>query len=58
MSQPMCATCWDKRHPGRMPITVIGTERHRCAFCGNDTQHGIFVRGRVIIAGSVTVCPD
>ena len=45
-TQPICDTCWWNRNPERVPIRIADgkTHRERCAFCGEQTMSGIYVR--------------
>jgi len=45
-NQPICDEDWEQRNPGRVPVTIAEEyrETERCAFCGQETRSGIFVR--------------
>lgn len=43
-SQPICAWCYDKRHPRRVPYHLTDPMREVCCDCGNVTGEGIYVR--------------
>lgn len=46
-NQAICEPCWAARHPeGRVPARIADSERadETCAYCGDATAAGIFVR--------------
>jgi hypothetical protein len=43
-TQPICAPCYVKRHPGREPVHVLQTPSEVCCDCGAATRDGIYVR--------------
>ena len=43
-TQPCCDDCWDLHNRDRTPITVSVPEPERCAWCGEVTVSGIYVR--------------
>lgn len=47
-TQPCCDACWghyfEARGQNHQPITVTHPEREQCAWCGEDTHSGIYVR--------------
>lgn len=45
-TQPICDTCWWDRNPDRKPVRLADgyAHRERCAFCGEQTMSGIYVR--------------
>ena len=43
-NQPICNACWTRRHPERMPVRVRERTVETCAYCGRETDSGIYVR--------------
>jgi hypothetical protein len=43
-TQPICDTDWTLSHPDRFPVRVKDPEQEQCAYCGNTTDSGIYVR--------------
>jgi hypothetical protein len=45
-NQPSCAICYAHLHPGREPVLLAEFARRpeRCAWCGQTTLSGIYVR--------------
>jgi hypothetical protein len=43
-SQPVCDDDWFKREPTRTPVRIVTRPTERCAFCGQITHSGIYVR--------------
>lgn len=45
-NQPICDKCWDERNPDRLPVRIKPeyAEEKTCAYCGEPTKSGIFVR--------------
>ena len=44
---PVCANCWNAKHPDR-PATIIKVSRlEECIDCQNPTNAGIYVRVRI-----------
>lgn len=45
-TQPQCQPCWDERNPDREPVKIrdeLATPEI-CAWCGETTRAGIYVR--------------
>lgn len=45
-AQPMCERCWTQRDPEGEPVRIRDSEREQCAYCGEWTWAGIYVRAR------------
>ena len=43
-NQPICEACWSRRCPGRIPVRIADASVETCAYCGLETDSGIFVR--------------
>ena len=49
-TQPICETCWkrppihDTGGPEIEPARLLSPEKEKCAFCGDETESGIYVR--------------
>ncbi len=43
-SQPICDVCWRQREGDRIPVRIVTRPPERCAFCGDPTTSGIYVR--------------
>lgn len=48
-SVAICGPCWTRRceqngEEGRVPVAVIDATTEQCAFCGESTKSGIYVR--------------
>jgi hypothetical protein len=45
-SQPICADCYDRRHPDRVPVRLRepGIEAEICCDCGRLTRERFFYR--------------
>ena len=48
-TQPICDDCWKRppirdTHGPEDPTRLLNPEKERCAFCGEDTTSGIYVR--------------
>ena len=43
---PICEECWADQHPRRRPSEMLLAARYHetCAFCGDLTNSGIYVR--------------
>lgn len=42
--QPMCDRCWIERDPSRTPVRLRVPDYEQCAWCGQGTRSGIYVR--------------
>lgn len=40
----MCDPCWAREGPDREPVRRIDPDLERCAWCGQSTRSGIYVR--------------
>lgn len=52
-SAALCASCWERWHPDRVPVRVIGVKAEPCELCGEVTSVGIY--RRMLVAGSSPV---
>jgi hypothetical protein len=44
-TQPICEDCWERFFPHKgEPVRLIDKEPERCAWCGQVTLSGIYVR--------------
>jgi hypothetical protein len=43
-TQAQCEACWNERNPHRQAHRMRLPEPERCAFCGQPTTAGIYVR--------------
>ena len=45
-NQPICNLCWQEKNPERNPyrLKTALTKEETCAYCGNKTRSGIYVR--------------
>lgn len=43
-SQAICDPCWESRNPVRVPVRLKQPEVEDCAYCGESTTSGIYVR--------------
>jgi hypothetical protein len=43
-TQAICEMCWTMKEPGRVPIKLRIPDAEKCAYCGEDTDAGIYVR--------------
>lgn len=43
-NQPICERDWVERNGERRPVRVIDPDEERCAYCGEATKSGIYVR--------------
>jgi len=40
----ICARCYDRRYPGRRPVTMRNAPQSQCCDCGLSTSDGIYCR--------------
>lgn len=40
----ICAHCWRRREPERLPSSIIEAPEELCCFCGQANQDGIYIR--------------
>ena len=40
----ICAICWYRKHPDKIPVRLKQRETERCCFCLRTTESGIYVR--------------
>lgn len=43
-TQAICDDCWDEQHPDKPSPRRDGGKTETCAYCGKDTNSGIYVR--------------
>lgn len=43
-TQPKCEECWHLEKPDRIPVRITTYPEERCAWCGQPTTSGIYVR--------------
>ena len=41
---PLCRWCWERKNGEREPVHMIDPKAEVCAWCGNLTEAGIYVR--------------